>query len=90
MGRSSTPASVLAGVEGISKISTVPVLMMTVAQFAEAHGISEQTVRRCIKGTSASFPPLFVKRVRKPGSDKSLIYITAEQATAWRNSLADA
>lgn len=65
-------------------------LLMTVAEFARLHGLGETTVRECIKGTSDSYPPLVVKRVRKPGSSKSRIYITAEQAADWRAALADA
>lgn len=65
-------------------------LLMTVEEFARLHGVGESTVRKCIKGTSDSYPPLMVKRVRKPGSRKSRIYITAEQAAEWRAALADA
>lgn len=65
-------------------------LLMTVAEFARLHGIGETTVRECIKGASDSYPPLMVKRVRRPGSTKSRIYITAEQAAEWRAALPDA
>lgn len=65
-------------------------LMMTVADFARLHSVGETTVRECIAGTSDTYPPLTVKRVRKPGSSKSRIYITAEQAAAWRAALHDA
>ena len=65
-------------------------LMMSVRQFADLHGVSETTVRECIAGTSESYPPLTVKRVRRPGSQKSHIYITAEQAAEWRAALNDA
>jgi len=65
-------------------------LMMTPAEFARLHGISETTVRDCINGESQTYPPLNVKRVRKKGSAKSRIYITAEQAAAWRAALNDA
>lgn len=65
-------------------------LMMTVAQFADLHGISETTVRACIRGDSETYPPLVVKRVRKKGSNRSHIYITAEQAAQWRAALPDA
>lgn len=65
-------------------------LMMTVQQFADLHGISESTARACIRGTSDTYPPLVVKRVRKKGSKRSTIYVTAEQAKAWRDALPDA
>lgn len=62
--------------------------LMTVKDFAEWHGISESTVRACIRGDSENFPPLQAKRT-KPGRG-GLIYITAEQAAEWRDSLPDA
>ncbi len=65
-------------------------LMMSVAEFARLHGIGETAVRECIAGESKSYPPLTVKRVRKPGSKKSRIYVTAEQAAEWRAALKDA
>lgn len=65
-------------------------LMMSVAEFCRLHGIGETAARECINGTSKSYPPLSVKRVRKPGSAKSRIYITAEQAAEWRAALQDA
>lgn len=65
-------------------------LMMSVTEFAALHGVGETTVRECIDGTSKSYPPLSVKRVRKPGSAKSRVYITAEQAAEWRAALPDA
>ena len=65
-------------------------LLMTVAEFCRLHGISETTARDCINGTSKSYPALSVKRVRKSGSAKSRIYVTAEQAAAWRDALQDA
>ncbi|WP_313280957.1 hypothetical protein [Timonella senegalensis] len=63
-------------------------LMMTVSQFAELHNVSETTVRRCIAGTSESYPPLAAKRGGT--KKKPRIYITAEQAEAWRNALRNA
>lgn len=63
-------------------------LMMSVAKFAELHGISESVVRECIAGTSKNYPPLRVKRT-KPGKG-GLLYVTAEQAAEWRDSLPDA
>lgn len=65
-------------------------LMMTVRQFAALHNVSETTVRECIAGTSDTYPPLTVKRVRKPDSQTSRIYVTAEQAAQWRAALPDA
>jgi len=62
---------------------------MNVEEFARLHGISESTVRACIAGKSESYPPLVAKRVRKPGSKSSRIYITAEQAADWRSQLPD-
>lgn len=64
--------------------------MYSVADFAADHGVSESTVRDCIRGESAAYPPLKAKRVRRPGSKRSLIYITAEAAAEWRAALADA
>lgn len=69
---------------------TLAPLMMTVAEFARMHSISEKTVRECINGTSPSFPPLAAKRARKSGSAKSLIFITSEAAAEWRALLPDA
>lgn len=65
-------------------------LLMSVREFAELHRISETTARECIAGTSETYPPLMVKRVRKGNSKKSRIYVTAEQAAAWRAALEDA
>ncbi|HLR97221.1 MAG TPA: hypothetical protein VK053_22050 [Jiangellaceae bacterium] len=66
-------------------------LLMTVRQFADLHGIGETTVRECIAGTSKSYPPLTVKRVKRKGSrTPGRLYITAEQAAAWRAALQDA
>lgn len=65
-------------------------LLMTVAEFAQLHHVSETTVRQCIASESDSYPPLKAKRVRKPGSKRSLVYITSEAARAWRDALADA
>lgn len=62
--------------------------LMTVEQFAKWHGISESTVRACLRGDSTSYPPLRSKRT-KPGKG-GLIYITAEAAAKWRASLPDA
>lgn len=70
--------------------TTYAPLMMSVSDFARLHGIGETVVRECIAGTSDTYPPLTVKRVRKKGSAKSRIYITAEQAAAWRAALKDA
>lgn len=63
-------------------------LMMSVAEFAQLHRISETTVRDCIRGESTTYPPLQCKRVGS--SRKSRIYITAEQAAEWRAALPDA
>lgn len=65
-------------------------LLMTVDEFARLHGVGRTTVRDCIAGTSETYPPLKVKRVQKKGSQKSRIYITAEQAAEWRAALTDA
>ena len=62
-------------------------LMMSVAEFAQLHGVGETTVRDCIAGISKTYPPLMAKRV---GKTKTRIYITAEQAAAWRDALDDA
>lgn len=62
-------------------------LMMTVEEFAMLHGISESTVRRCLRGDSDTYPPLAAKKV---GTKKrKRIYITAEQAAEWRAALKD-
>lgn len=61
-------------------------LMMTIKEFAELHLISPKTVRRCIAGTSTSYPPLRAKRTR---GNRKLVYITAEDAAEWRAALAD-
>lgn len=60
-------------------------LLMTVAEFAKLHGISESTVRKCIAGDSESYPPLSAKR-----AGNGRIYITTEQAAEWRASFQDA
>lgn len=65
-------------------------LMMTLKEFADLHGISETTARACMRGESDTYPPLPVKRVRRPGSTRSFIYVTAEQAAQWRDALPDA
>lgn len=62
--------------------------LMSVAEFAKWHGIGETTVRECIRGVAANYPPLKAKRT-KPGKG-GLIYITAESAAAWRAALPDA
>ena len=62
-------------------------LMMSVAEFAQLHGVGETTVREGIAGTSKTYQPLMAKRV---GKTKTRIYITAEQAAAWRDALDDA
>lgn len=60
-------------------------LMMSVEEFARAHGISKTTARECIAGTSKNYPPLMAKRLKN-----GRIYITAEQAKDWRDRLEDA
>ena len=55
-------------------------LLMTVAEFAKLHGLSESTGRKCIAG-----PPLSAKR-----AGNGRIYITTEQAAEWRASFQDA
>ncbi|ROR94026.1 hypothetical protein EDD28_2446 [Salana multivorans] len=62
--------------------------LMSVEEFARWHGIGPTTVRQCIDGTSANYPPLRAKR-NKPGKGGRL-YITAEAAAEWRASLPDA
>ena len=62
--------------------------LMSIADFATWHGISESTVRDCLKGKAKNYPPLQAKRT-KPGKG-GLIYITAEQAAEWRANLPDA
>lgn len=64
--------------------------MMTLNQFAERNGISRRTAERCMKGESTSYPHLFVKKVRKPGSRQPRIYVTAEQEKAWKDAIPDA
>lgn len=61
--------------------------MMTLDQFAERNGISRRTAERCMKGESDSYPPLFVKKVQKPGSSKSRIYVTIEQERDWKDAI---
>lgn len=66
-------------------------LMMSVAEFARLHGVGETVVRECIAGTSDVYPPLTVKRAKRAGTrGRGRIYITAEQAAAWRAALPDA
>lgn len=64
--------------------------LMSPDDFAKWHGIDRKTVDRCIAAASDSYPPLKAKRVRKPGSKVSRIYITAEAAAEWRANLKDA
>lgn len=66
---------------------TTPALM-SVAEFAKWHGLSESLVRECIDGKAKNFPPLRAKRT-KPGRG-GLLFITAEAAAEWRNQLPDA
>ena len=71
-------------------MATVPQfapLLMTIEQFADLHGISPTTVRRCIAGTSTTYPPL---KAKKSKGKRFLTYITAEAAAEWRNNLKDA
>lgn len=62
-------------------------LMMSVAEFARLHSVSETVVRECIAGTSKNYPPLKAKRAR---GERRRIYITAEAAAEWRAALDDA
>ena len=62
-------------------------LLMTVAEFARLHMVSESTERLCIAGTSSAYPPLKAKRTR---GGQGRLYITAEAAAEWRAALADA
>lgn len=62
-------------------------LLMTVAEFARLHMVSESTVRQCIASTSSAYPPLKAKRTR---GGQGRLYITAEAAAEWRAALADA
>lgn len=62
-------------------------LLMTIEQFADLNGIHPSTVRRCIAGTSKTYPPL---RAKKSGGKRHITYITAEAAAEWRNNLQDA
>ena len=67
------------------------VSMMTLNQFAERNGINRKTAERCIKGESKTYPPLKVKRVRKPGSNgPGRIYVTAEAEQEWKDAIPDA
>lgn len=61
-------------------------LLMSVDEFARLHGLSPDTVRRCIAGTAKNYPPLKAKRTR--GRAKR-VYITAEAAAEWRAALED-
>lgn len=61
-------------------------LLMSVDEFARLHGLSPDTVRRCIAGTSDAYPPLRAKRSR---SGRKRVYITAEAAAEWRAALDD-
>lgn len=65
-------------------------LAYNVAELSNATGISETVIRECIAGTSKTYPPLRVKRVKKPGSRISRIYITRAQAEDWLASFPDA
>lgn len=66
-------------------------LLYQVEDLAAATGLSETTIRDCIRGVSATYPPLQAKRVKKDGSRGSgRIYITREQAEAWLAQFPDA
>lgn len=62
-------------------------LLMTIEQFADLNGISPSTVRKCIAGTSKTYPPL---RAKKSKGKRFVTYITTEAAAEWRNNLQDA
>lgn len=65
--------------------------MMTLDQFAERNAIHRRTAERCMKGEDTTFPPLQVKRVRKPGSKgPGRLYVTAEAEQAWKDAIPDA
>ena len=62
--------------------------MMTLDVFAERNSISRRTAERCADGTSTSYPPLNVKRVRKPGSkSRGRVYVTAEAEQEWKDAI---
>ena len=65
-------------------------LLYSPAELAAATGISESSIRAAIHGTSASLPSLPAKRIRKPGSKRSQIKITADAAREWLEAIPDA
>lgn len=65
--------------------------MMTLKEFCERNAISWSTALRCKDGTSESYPPLAVKRVKAPGSKgPGRLYVTAEAEQAWKDAIPDA
>lgn len=71
----------------MSSVKTVIIhgpLMMSLAEFAALHGISESTARQCANGVSENYPPLTA--VTTLGG-KRYKYVTAEAAAEWRASL---
>ena len=67
------------------------VSMMTLDEFAKRNAIHRRTAERCMKGEDTTFPPLKVKRVRKPGSNgPGRIYVTAEAEQEWKDAIPDA
>ena len=65
-------------------------LLYTVDELAATTGLSASTIRACIAGVSETYPPLRAKRVRKPGSKRSQIHITADAAREWLDAFPDA
>lgn len=66
-------------------------LLYTPAELATATGLSESTIRQAINATeTTSFPPLAAKRIRRDGSPKTRLFITADAARAWLAAFPDA
>lgn len=69
---------------------TSPQLLYTVDTLAEVTGLSATTIRDCLAGRSKTYPVLKAKRIKKPGSKISRLYITRQQAEAWLAAFPDA
>lgn len=68
-----------------------PQLLYTVDDLVASTGLSETTIRDCIKGRSTTYPPLQAKRIKKTGSaGAGRLYVTRQQAEAWLAAFPDA